>query len=125
MDRLPNPNRCLSIEQLFDYYQRLFQVRKESEALRRGEFKVLATDDEAKTIVFARRSPNQTMLIAINRGDVTATINLPTGYLSNSIKLQPVVSSDSESAEALSAGDSLVLTIPAQTGQIWQAETQR
>ena len=110
---------------LFKFYQKLFKVRKQNEALRSGEFKVVATDDIAKTIVFERRTPDQSLLIAINRGDAAAKIKVPADYWAESVHLLPVVTSSSETANATRIGDTIILGIPPQTGQIWQAEKQR
>ena len=110
---------------LFEYYRELIKVRKENEALRRGEFKVVATHDATQTIVFERRTQDQTMLIAVNRGNAPAEIKLPSNFWTGSVKLRPVISSSGEVAEATRTENEIVLNVPPHSGQIWQAEVKR
>ena len=123
---LPGSQQPVSFDRdLFDYYRELMKVRKENEALRRGEFKVVATDDATQTIVFERRTQDQTMLVAVNRSNEQSEIKLPSNLWENSVELQPVISSSGEVAEATQSENDIVLSIPPQSGQIWQAEMKR
>ena len=82
-DRMPtnwsNPDR-----DIFDSYQSALQLRKHYAALRRGGFRVIQTDDTQQLFVFERRFNNETMIIAINRGD--EDIRIESAYL-KSVKL--------------------------------------
>ena len=55
--------------ELHDFYQSLCKLRTEHAPLRRGDFKVLATDDEHQAIVFSRSYKNETIVVVVNRGE--------------------------------------------------------
>ena len=106
-------------KELHSYYRDLLKLRADSEALRRGDFTVLATDDEARTIVFVRSVKGETMLVGLNRGQQAATIEIPTTGLKRSMKVTPVLSSDQAGQFARHRGHGSV-TLPPLSGQIWR-----
>lgn len=106
-------------QKLHAYYRSLFKLRTDSEALRQGDFTVLATDDAAKTIVFARSVKGETMLVGLNRGDEPASIEIPTTGLKRSMRVTPVLSSHGPGEFSRERGRGTV-TLPALSGQIWR-----
>ncbi len=61
---------------LFHYYQELIRLRKQSAALRRGQFQVIATDDTARTLAFVRQSAEDWALVVLNRHSQPQTMTL-------------------------------------------------
>ncbi|MDQ6860871.1 MAG: glycoside hydrolase family 13 protein [Verrucomicrobiota bacterium] len=102
--------------QLFDYYKSAIALRRQHEALNHGEYSVLTTDDVQRSFVFTRRTAKETLLIALNRGEQPATVEL---HLSSS-NLRPIFVSQGElgavTASVTPTGGKLV--IPALTGVV-------
>lgn len=67
--------------QLFGLYQRLIDVRKGTDALRRGEFEVLKTHNEDNTIAYRRWVQNDARdaVVAINNNVVARPVTVPVG----------------------------------------------
>jgi glycosidase len=61
---------------LFNYYKKLVQVRKDLPALRRGDFTTLLVDDARSVFAFKRSSGDSEALVLINNGDAVRTIDL-------------------------------------------------
>src|SRR5205807_2064466 len=103
-------------QQLFDYYKNAIALRHEHDALNHGDYSVLTTDDVQRSIVFTRRTPKETLLVAFNRGDQPAKIEL---HLSSS-NLRPIFVSQGDvssvTADVSPSGGNLV--IPPLTGVV-------
>ncbi|MDQ2918681.1 MAG: alpha-glucosidase C-terminal domain-containing protein, partial [Verrucomicrobiota bacterium] len=102
---------------LFDFYKRAIALRRGSDALNHGQFSVLATDDVQRTIAFMRRSPNETLLIALNRGDQDATVDLHV----SAGKLKPIFVTHGEldSIQPQSSVDGAQVALPPLTGVVF------
>jgi glycosidase len=60
----------------FSYYRALIAVRKTNEALRRGSFKTMLTDNSKNIYAFERRSGENTVLVVVNNGNDNASVAL-------------------------------------------------
>lgn len=111
------PDKIEFNQELFDYYKRVIALRHENEALTHGDFKVLATDDLQATIVFSRQTPKQTLVVALNRSESEASIDLSV----QASKLKPVfiTGRDPESAKSKAVPGGAQLTIPPLTGVVF------
>lgn len=67
--------------ELHAWYRRLTAVRRQTPALRRGEFVPLAQAEGARVYAFARRNEDQVVLVAVNASDETVQLALPVGSL--------------------------------------------
>jgi len=115
---------------LHQYYRDLIQLRKDQIALRRGELGIAGTDDQQQTLVLSRQWGSDYLLIAINRSQRAATIQLKPGSIGLSMHghLDLVFSTsthDSVSADAsvskISLAKSLLQwNLPPLTGQVWR-----
>jgi cyclomaltodextrinase / maltogenic alpha-amylase / neopullulanase len=67
--------------QLFGLYQRLIDARKGSDALRRGDFEVLATHNDDNTIAYRRAVAGDARdaIVALNNNVVERAITVPAG----------------------------------------------
>ena len=61
---------------LFDFYKQAIALRRQHDALSHGGFNFLATDDSKRVIVARRQSPREALVVAINRGNGDAQIDL-------------------------------------------------
>jgi glycosidase len=62
---------------LRDYYERLIAVRNSSRALRRGDFRMLLTDDQKGLYAFERSIESDRTYVVINKKSQSAEVNLP------------------------------------------------
>ena len=92
-ERTPDPIEF--DRELFDFYKRAIALRRGNHALNQGEYSLLTADDAQKAMVFSRRSAQQTLVVALNRGEQPATLEL---QLSSS-NLKPVFVSQGEIAD--------------------------
>ena len=61
---------------LFKYYRNLIRIRKEQEALRRGSFTTLLTDDKKRVYVFERRTTKDVAVVALNNDMSAQSVTL-------------------------------------------------
>jgi cyclomaltodextrinase len=73
--RAPDP--VVFDQSLFDYYKRIIALRHAHPALRRGEFKVHAADDDRQIFAFLRETPEERLCVAINRNREPQVVDLP------------------------------------------------
>jgi glycosidase len=66
-DRMPTPWHQVDRD-ILNCYQSVLQLRKASEVLRRGDFRIIEARDEAQCFVFERYFEGKKMVIALNRG---------------------------------------------------------
>ncbi|TWT48597.1 glycoside hydrolase family 13 protein [Botrimarina hoheduenensis] len=76
MDRETDAARVAFDHQLMRFYQAAFAMRKAHPALRRGEFEIVSTDDAASGLVYRRWDDEETLLIVMNRGDESWTVEI-------------------------------------------------
>jgi glycosidase len=119
-NRERKPDEVKFDEDLFSFYKRAIALRREHDALNHGDFAVVLTDDNQRVIVTSRRSKKETLLVAINRGDQDARVDLP-GTVGT---LTPIFVTDGElesvPADASPLGVSLEL--PPLTGAVFRSE---
>jgi cyclomaltodextrinase len=62
---------------LYEYYQKVIGIRKSTEALRRGSFKTVLTDNSKNVFAFERESAGNDVLVVLNNDDKSETVTLP------------------------------------------------
>jgi glycosidase len=72
---VPGENAVMA-DQL-DFYRRVIALRNAHPALRTGSFRTILTDDAQDTWVFLRELDGEQVLVALNAGDASATVELP------------------------------------------------
>ncbi|MGZ5025044.1 MAG: alpha-glucosidase C-terminal domain-containing protein, partial [Chthoniobacterales bacterium] len=104
-------------KELFDFYKHAVALRRGSEALNHGEFSVLATDDVQRTIAFLRRSPNESLIVVMNRDDQKSTIDLHV----SAAKLKPVFVTRGEldAIQSQSSAEGARVTLPPLSGVVF------
>lgn len=70
-----SPMRWEEDNEMFDFYQRAIALRKEHEALRRGEFRTLHAGKGNGLYVFERYTEKERIIIGLNAGEVEADWN--------------------------------------------------
>ncbi len=108
-------------DELFEYYRQLIALRGERKALRRGTFEVLATLDEAQTLVFSRRLEKENLVIILNRSEEPQSISV---RLELAGALRPILATAGslDAFSVLSPVDGTVaLVVPARTGVVYEA----
>jgi len=74
---LPEAESVAFDRELFEAYQSAFQLRHAHPALRRGEFRVLGTDDQADLLVFERSLDGERLVVALNRSEQPLALDNP------------------------------------------------
>jgi len=62
---------------LFDYYKKLIRIRKEHEALRRGDFRPLVLNDDANVYGFKRTLGDEEVVVVLNNSDTQQAVHIP------------------------------------------------
>lgn len=63
-------------KELFDYYKKLVQIRKENVALRRGDFTTLLDDDNNDVYAFQRKAGNNEIIVIINNSELEQVVGM-------------------------------------------------
>jgi len=74
-DRMPSWWHRLDKE-IFKTYQSVLALRHKHAALRRGEYRVLETRDDAPVFAFERRFEEERLVVIVNRGNGDANLNV-------------------------------------------------
>ena len=102
---------------LLKLHRDLIALRQAHPALRIGNYKVLAT--QADVYVFARTSPEEELIIAVNSGKAPATVTCsPTALLLKSQPNKPIFGLGEMTWKTQNGVAALSLTIPARTGLV-------
>src|SRR5438874_6446551 len=113
------PDEVKFDEELFNFYKQAIALRRQHDALNRGEFTVVATDDPQHCLVISRRSPKQALVIAFNRGNQEAHLDLRLG----SSRLVPVYVTRGEldAVKTQVGAVGIEVTLPALTGAVFSS----
>jgi cyclomaltodextrinase / maltogenic alpha-amylase / neopullulanase len=76
LGRPRTPDTVAFDRDLHDYYRAIVALRNEHAALRRGALQVVAANDAAKTLAFARSIPGEQLVVVLNRGAQASRIEL-------------------------------------------------
>jgi glycosidase len=109
---LETPDAVAFDQTLFDLYRGLINLRNNTPALRRGDFRTVLVDDAAEVYAFQRMAGDQRVLVVINRSAQPQPVVLPAGGAGRFLDLL-------NGGESLPAGgDTLSLEVAAQWGRI-------
>ncbi len=61
---------------LFEFYRNLIKVRHDHPSLRRGQFRVLAANDNDQTLVYLRQYEQDNLMVTINRSNVPQRVTI-------------------------------------------------
>ncbi len=99
-------------KELHLFYKQLIHLRNSSEVLRRGEFRIVQTDDEHETLIYERSLKNQSAYIILSKNKRTRNITLP-------LSATPKQMRDGVTKEQLSfTGDKVILQVKAHSGRL-------
>lgn len=71
------PDEVTFDEDLFATYQQLIRLRRQSPALRLGDYQTILTDDTRRLFAFARRHEGEEVLVLLNADDTSHRVELP------------------------------------------------
>lgn len=99
------------------YVQKVLTLRKQSEALRRGD-RVTLLGSDAAVVAYGRRSAGEKALVAVNNSGVAKTVSVPVGVMNYA---SGAVLTDGLSGQTVTvSGSSLSLTVPAYGAVIYR-----
>jgi glycosidase len=79
-EKKENPDRVYFNKDIFEHYKKLIGIRNSYTALQLGDFKTLLTDDKNEIFAFERTFDKQTILIVLNNGNSSRTVELKTDH---------------------------------------------
>jgi cyclomaltodextrinase / maltogenic alpha-amylase / neopullulanase len=113
------PDEVKFDDALFDFYKQAIALHRQHDALNHGDFTVLATDDKQHSLVVSRRSAKETLVIALNRGDQDAHLDLR--LESNRLVPIYVTRGDLDAIKTQAGGAGTEVTLPALTGVVFSS----
>ncbi len=118
LGRPRTPDQVAFDHELFDYYRRVTQLRRESDVLRRGEMQLVDHDDEAKFFAFRRTLDGKSVLVVMNRGTSEYEWQWKTD---NNVEFKQIfhVADPNETLPIQSEQHAVTLTIPALDGAVF------
>jgi cyclomaltodextrinase len=114
------PDEVKFDRELFDFYKQAIALHRQHHALNHGEISFLAADDTQRAIVFSRKSTKETLLVALNRGDKDARINV--NISSDNLTPIFVTRGEIESVKTEAAANGLDLILPSLTGAVFRVD---
>lgn len=73
-------------QNLFTHYRTLAALRRQSDALTSGDFRMLLADDTTDTVAYGRKTTSQAAIVALNRSSQAQTLSIPlAGYIPNGV----------------------------------------
>ncbi|MFT5144993.1 MAG: cyclomaltodextrinase [Rhodothermales bacterium] len=100
-----------------DFYKAAIALRRSHPSLNRGDFRVLATDDTAQSLAFAREHEEEAVVVVLNRSDGPQTVRFSEADagLSRGKGLYPVFTTGADPVISVSDG-TVSVSLPALTG---------
>jgi cyclomaltodextrinase / maltogenic alpha-amylase / neopullulanase len=98
---------------LFAFYKKVIDFRRQQHALNHGDFDIVKADDDQRCLVIRRHSEKGTVLVAFNRSEVDATLVLPRV---RKPEIAFVSSGEPEVVNMSEGTDGLRITVPSLTG---------
>jgi bifunctional DNA-binding transcriptional regulator/antitoxin component of YhaV-PrlF toxin-antitoxin module len=95
-------------------------LRRRHYGLNHGDFAVLATNDDQRTIVISRESSKETLIIAFNRGDEEARMHLRISAKHTAPIF--VTRGETEAVKTHATKDGIDLALPALTGVVFRVD---
>ncbi|HET9118783.1 MAG TPA: glycoside hydrolase family 13 protein, partial [Pseudonocardiaceae bacterium] len=106
---------------LLSYYSALVTLRKSRPVFRDGDPHYLMADDQAQTLAYAMRTPDDVAIVLINRSAAARMVQVPTAaVIRDGVDFLPAL--DREAATATTAAGRLTATIPPMTAQVLVAK---
>jgi glycosidase len=80
----PRPEDPVTFDQdLFNYYKAFTNIRRENNAIRRGDYKYLEVSQSPDVFAFTRNDDAQSILCVFNRSAAAQEITLPVSFAEN------------------------------------------
>jgi hypothetical protein len=102
---------------LLSFYSALITLRKSHPVFRDGDAHYLLADDQAQTLAYAIRTPDDVAIVLVNRSATARMVHVPTAaVVRDGVDFIPALGR--EAAAATTAAGQLTATIPAMTAQV-------
>jgi glycosidase len=110
-------------ESLFGFYRAAIGLRRDSDALRRGDIEFIAADDAAQFLAFRRSHGGETLVVGLNRGDEPFGWTIP---LADGETVSQVFTASGEVDQVkIESGDGeAVVTVPAVDGVVLRVSSE-
>jgi glycosidase len=119
LGRQREPDPVAFDEGLFNSYRAVIALRRESAALRRGGIEFIAADDAEGFLAFRRTEGDETLLVALNRGDAPYSWTIPL-VKGQTVSQMFTASGDIDQFQVANEAGKAVVTVPGVDGVVLQ-----
>ncbi len=114
-ERTPDP--VAFDDDLFAFYQSLIQLRRDHEALRRGDFSVVQADEERTMFAFERFYNDESYVVVLNRSDEAHSARIPLEFAEGDV-YEPVFNTTDVGYRIQQDATALLLEVPERSGMV-------
>ena len=114
-ERTPDP--VAFDDDLFAFYQSLIQLRRDHEALRRGDFSVVQADEERTMFAFERSHNDESYVVVLNRSDEAHSARIPLEFAQGDV-YEPVFTTTDVGYRIQQDATALLLEVPERSGMV-------
>ena len=104
---------------LWSFYRRLLTLRRDTPALREGDFNLLAVG--ATALAYERRLGNESVIVAINYGSVASALSLPALVSGRHYASELAQGANAVALDTAASGASTGLSLPGRSAQVFRA----
>lgn len=114
------PDAIAPDEELLKFYKSAIALRRDHQALRRGEFRFVGTFDEKKSLAFTRKDGTENLLVVINRSEEpqTLSIELPAEEVAKFTRAIFATTGAASGVTVKRGSGALTVKVPALTGAV-------
>ena len=123
LGKLPAPQPIAFDEEMHNWFQKAIELRSKSEALRRGNLRIVYADPVRPVIAFLREASKEQMLVVINRSNEEIDLELPRNAFGQpgNPRLKLLLTNDEKILpEARSKQGVTSLELPACSAAVWK-----
>jgi cyclomaltodextrinase / maltogenic alpha-amylase / neopullulanase len=121
--KLPEPQPIAFDQEMHDWFRQAIELRSQSDALRRGNLRIVYADPVRPIIAFVREADKEQMLVVINRSTDEIDLELPRNALGQqgNPRLKLLLTNDDKiEPEARSKQGVISLELPGCSAAIWK-----
>ena len=116
LGRQPTADEVAFDHELHQFYRSVIALHRDSTALRRGGFRIVATDDAQRLLDIERSDGRQSCVVVLNRGESQAEVQLP--LPSGDYEIIFSAASEPDRSFAVRKGESLIVRLPGLDGVV-------
>jgi len=121
LSRDRSPDAVAFDHDLFSFYQELMHLRRDHAALRRGDFSILAADEERTMFAYERSYEDASIVVVLNRSEEAHSIRIPLGRTEER-PYELIFSTVDDGYRVQQDAEALLLEVPERSGMVLQRQ---